>query len=129
MGTTTSASPSDATSRPGFGRRVDDETLTSEGGGGGPYEHALASAPFQSRGVTVRERRMLEFMGQITDKPEWQRKVHDEEIVRKWREEAAREIDVDGIQDVYLSEQMFDYVSLAGGRSSKSESERYCQGG
>lgn len=108
----TAASSSNQTSRPGFGRRVDDETLSAEGGGGGPYEHALASAPFQSRGVTVRERRMLEFMGQITDKPEWQRKVHDEGILGKWREEAARVIDVDGIRDVYLSEQMFDYVSL-----------------
>lgn len=41
-----------------------------------------------ARGVSMRERRMIGFINVITDKPEWTRKVFDEEIVAKWRAEA-----------------------------------------
>lgn len=52
---------------------------------------------------------MLEFVNQITDKPEWERKVFDEAIVARWKAEGA--VNVDGLNgDVYLSDQMFEYV-------------------
>jgi hypothetical protein len=63
-----------------------------------------------SKGVFLRERRMLEFMGSITDKPEWERKVFDEEIVAKWRAEAKAMPTVeDG--DIFMSDAMFNNVS------------------
>ncbi|KAI0407863.1 hypothetical protein F4802DRAFT_619962 [Xylaria palmicola] len=74
------------------------------------FMHAL-SRRFESEGLKLREIRMMDFMNQITDKPEWERKVFDEEIVNAWRKEAmgpqAREMDLDG--DVYMTEKMFDY--------------------
>src|SRR6266699_3157487 len=41
--------------------------------------------------MTVRERNMMVTVDQITDKPEWRRKVFDEEIVAKWRTQAITE--------------------------------------
>ena len=80
------------------------------------YENVNAGFPrgvgivWQSNGVTLREQRMLEFMGQITDKPGWEKKVFDEEIVAKWRAESdVSPAHLNG--DVYLSQQMFDFVS------------------
>ncbi|KAI0440696.1 hypothetical protein F4803DRAFT_459480 [Xylaria telfairii] len=75
------------------------------------FMHALWDEwRFESTGLKLREVRMMEFMNQITDKPEWERKVLDEEIVNKWREEAlgpqAQEMNLDG--DVYMTEKMFD---------------------
>lgn len=58
-----------------------------------------------AKGVTVRERIMLEFINLITDKPDWDRKVFDEDIVRNWRQEAL----VDGAN---FSEKMFEFVSV-----------------
>lgn len=54
--------------------------------------------------VTQREREMLALMDTITDKHEWRRKVFDEAIVNKWRDESK------ALDD--FSEDMFDYVSL-----------------
>ena len=47
---------------------------------------------------------MIDLMNKITDKQDWHRKVFDESIAQKWRQEAlnAEEIDV--------SDQMFDWV-------------------
>jgi hypothetical protein len=42
-------------------------------------------------------------MNEITDKPEWDRKVFDETIIAKWKEEALAKND--------FTEQMFNYVS------------------
>ncbi|KAF2474944.1 uncharacterized protein BDR25DRAFT_280572 [Lindgomyces ingoldianus] len=60
--------------------------------------------------ITIRERCMLHFINQITDKPEWNRKVHDEEIVAKWKKEAM-ELDWDAKVVRYgdMSEQMLEY--------------------
>ncbi|CAK7216895.1 hypothetical protein SCUCBS95973_002967 [Sporothrix curviconia] len=73
------------------------------------YPHALEyeGRGKLSMGVTLRERRMLDFMGSITDKPEWERKVHDEAIVAKWRAEAKAMPTVEN-DDVYMSDKMFD---------------------
>ncbi|KAJ2988973.1 hypothetical protein NUW58_g3705 [Xylaria curta] len=92
---------------PGFGM-----PLTQLPEDGGEYfMHALWEAcRFQSVGLKLREVRMMEFMNQITDKPEWERKVFDEQIVNAWRGEAmgtqAQEMNLDG--DVYMTEKMFD---------------------
>ncbi|KAJ8131740.1 hypothetical protein O1611_g1883 [Lasiodiplodia mahajangana] len=90
---------------PGFGMPLDQPPKP----GMNNFLHALSSR-FESVGLKLREIRMMEFMNQITDKPEWERKVFDEEIVKAWREEAmgpkAQEIDLDG--DVFMSEKMFD---------------------
>lgn len=47
----------------------------------------LASEWFASP-LTVRERTMLALMGALKNKSNWDRKVFDEEIVAKWRQEA-----------------------------------------
>ena len=55
---------------------------------------------------------MLYFIDTITDKPEWERKVHDESIIANWRKEAD-ELDWDS--EVFpggdMSPEMFEYVS------------------
>ncbi|KXX80377.1 hypothetical protein MMYC01_203273 [Madurella mycetomatis] len=61
-----------------------------------------------SNGVTLREKRMLDFIGKITDKPGWEVKVFDQDIVSRWRAEAdVRLPEFDG--DVYLSQDMFNF--------------------
>ena len=47
---------------------------------------------------------MLALMDEITDKPEWDRKVFHTTIVDKWKNEALAQEDTD------ISEKMFDYV-------------------
>ncbi|KAF9886555.1 hypothetical protein FE257_011327 [Aspergillus nanangensis] len=42
---------------------------------------------YVSRATTMREILMMRVMDTISDKPEWTRKVFDEEIVARWREE------------------------------------------
>ncbi|KAK7966271.1 uncharacterized protein PG986_000548 [Apiospora aurea] len=49
---------------------------------------------------------MLDFVNQITDKPDWHRKVSDEQIVQKWKEEAVQFDET--LDDFYLSEKMFE---------------------
>jgi hypothetical protein len=72
------------------------------------FRHAIEDEWVASKGVTVRERRMLEFIDTISDKPEWDRKVFDEAIVSTWKEEACCR--VESLNDDYLSLQMFDFV-------------------
>ncbi|KAI3323654.1 hypothetical protein HD806DRAFT_534778 [Xylariaceae sp. AK1471] len=92
---------------PGFGMPL----IKSPEYGEKYFMHALSDAcRFESVGLKLREVRMMEFMDQITDKPEWERKIFDEQIVKNWREEAmgpfAQEMNLDG--DVYMTEKMFD---------------------
>jgi len=72
------------------------------------FPHAIADF-FAGGGVSLRERRMLDFINKISDKPGWERKVFDEEIVLKWRTEGVAHSEVLG--DLILSEKMFDFVS------------------
>ncbi|KAI1266188.1 hypothetical protein F5Y18DRAFT_23346 [Xylariaceae sp. FL1019] len=76
------------------------------------FMHALWDGfKFESDGIKLREIRMMDFMNQITDKPGWEQKVFDEQIVNRWREEAtgshaeASGVDLDG--DVWMTEKMF----------------------
>jgi hypothetical protein len=74
------------------------------------FPHPIADR-YASRGVTRRERRMLNFINQISDKPGWERKVFEESIVEKWRTEACK-FD-ENLEDYYLSAEMFDFVSFS----------------
>jgi hypothetical protein len=98
---------------PGFGRPVGDfpSKLKDKDGKRLRFPHAIAD-DCSSRGVTVRERRMMDFINKITDKPEWERKIFDEAIVAKWLEEGC--VWNEDLNDYYLSTAMFDYVSLQG---------------
>jgi len=63
--------------------------------------------------ITLRERAMIAFMCQITEKPDWERKVRDEDITKKWQTERAeleKQIEANG-DDHGFSEAMFEYVS------------------
>jgi hypothetical protein len=100
---------SDRVELPGFGLPIDFLPNWNKFSTPVRFPHAIADL-VASEGVTVRERRMLDFIDSITDKPGWERKVFDEEIVAKWRAEGS--VQDEEIEDVYLSEQMFDYVSV-----------------
>jgi hypothetical protein len=76
---------------PGFGRPLDDYPDTFESKEKGTrlrFPHAIADGTVREP-TSLRECRMLLFINQITDKPEWERKVFDDTIVEKWRKEAV----------------------------------------
>lgn len=58
----------------------------------------------------LRELSMIRVMDQLTDKPEWTRKVYDEVIVAKWKNEAM-EAFKNKPPGERFSEKMWDYVS------------------
>lgn len=93
---------------PGFGLPVDTLPPWDRGYNKERFPHAISDF-FATDGLTVRERRMLDFINKITDKPEWDSKVFDDDIVSKWRTEACRYDE--SLQDEYLSDAMFNYVS------------------
>lgn len=96
------APPEFRIARPGFGLPINHEPPHA-------FPHAIGDYVV-SVGITLRERRMLDFITQISDKPDWDRKVLDQEIVAKWKSEACR-FD-EGCQDDFLSEPMFEYVCI-----------------
>lgn len=73
------------------------------------FPHAIADN-CDSIGIRARERRMLEFINNITDKPEWEQKVFDEAIVAKWREEGC--VWSESLDDDYLTQDMYFYVGI-----------------
>ncbi|KAI9832635.1 MAG: hypothetical protein M1819_004220 [Sarea resinae] len=54
--------------------------------------------------TTLRELSMLQLMNSITDKPDWDRKVFDEEITSKWKTEAL------ALEDYDFTQAMVDWV-------------------
>jgi hypothetical protein len=66
---------------------------------------------FDHEPITLREKSMLYLVNSLTDKPEWARKVYDEEVIRKWEQEALS-LDWSKISgDRHgMSKQMFNYV-------------------
>lgn len=52
--------------------------------------------------LTLREIAMMGVMNELSDKPDWAKKVFDESIVEKWRKEALAQED--------FTEQMFNFV-------------------
>ncbi|OTB16768.1 hypothetical protein K445DRAFT_317065 [Daldinia sp. EC12] len=99
---------SDRLSLPGFGLPVDYEPdYKTESA---CFLHMLwVTKDFMSEGLALREIRMMNFINQITDKPNWEEKVFNEAIVAKWKQEAesAPHQGLDG--DVYFSKDMFEY--------------------
>jgi hypothetical protein len=75
------------------------------------FQHAIADM-VNTEPITVREIRMLDFVNQITEKPNWESKVFEQTIVAKWKEEASQTIKIGDFDDVVLSEEMFDLVSF-----------------
>ncbi|KAF2811177.1 uncharacterized protein BDZ99DRAFT_508479 [Mytilinidion resinicola] len=70
----------------------------------GRFPHAIADY-FTGHGISLRERRMLDFINKITDKEEWDFNVFDKTMVEKWRKETCRHIAE--LDDEYLSKQMW----------------------
>jgi hypothetical protein len=66
---------------------------------------------FDHEPITLREKSMLYLVNSLTDKPEWARKVYDEEVVKRWEQEALS-LDWSKISGDRqgMSKQMFDYV-------------------
>ena len=73
------------------------------------FPHAIADF-FATEGVTMREQRMLDFVNQITDKPQWTDKIHNDEIVGRWRAEACGTKRQQQTSSQHMSEKCFDYV-------------------
>lgn len=104
------ADPQARITLPGFGLPLDDLLRWARDDNKERFPHAISDY-FATDGLTVRERRMLDFINKITDKPEWDSKVFDDDIVSKWRTEACRYDE--SLGDEYLSNAMFNYVSEA----------------
>lgn len=75
------------------------------------FPHAIEDF-FAVSAVTLRERRMLEFVGQITDKPGWWEKIKKDEIVARWRQEACGTEQQQQRSSDHLDQKSFDYVSI-----------------
>ncbi|KAF6763669.1 hypothetical protein DFP72DRAFT_873115 [Ephemerocybe angulata] len=89
--------------KPGHG--VDIETLPD----GDIFPNAIlhcGGAP-RLKVITIRERTMLGFINAVTDKPEWNKKVFDQIIIEKWKEETVN-LDSD-TREQQMSELMFSY--------------------
>ena len=56
--------------------------------------------------LAYREIVMLRVMNELTDKPEWERKVFDDNVVQKWRAEALRGYPQE------ITDRCLDYVSI-----------------
>lgn len=73
-----------------------------------PFEKYPSANPLRWHGTpaTLRERDMIAVLDKLTDKPDWERKVYDDGILAKWREECLR---IAG-QGEGFSNAMFDHV-------------------
>lgn len=72
------------------------------------FPSAVVEDEWKSNTVTLRERAMMTFIDLITDKPDWNTKVHDETIVAKWKTE-AQALPAEAVPGGF-SDAMFDYV-------------------
>ncbi|KAF3047778.1 hypothetical protein E8E12_011658 [Didymella heteroderae] len=90
---------------PGFGLPYDGWGEDSE-----HYAQSISAVMNWAHDVTtIRERCMLFFIDSISDKPDWTRKVCDDEIVSKWKQE-AKELDWNMcVEGGDFSDKMFAY--------------------
>ncbi|KAI7542407.1 hypothetical protein KC331_g8000 [Hortaea werneckii] len=80
-----------------------------------PTEDYPMENPLQWCGTPamLRERAMMAVLNKLTDKPDWERKVYDDGILGKWREESRRfgeSMRLSGPDDGF-SDAMFDYCA------------------
>ena len=95
---------------PGYGLPLDQMPKWERDGEKYRFPHAIAdyvAAP----AITLRELAMLSFINQITEKPKWTEKVHNDKIVAKWRVEACGTEMQQEVSGQHLSKKCFDYVS------------------
>ncbi|GLB35530.1 putative protein of unknown function (DUF4246) [Lyophyllum shimeji] len=84
---------------PGFGLPLN--SIPTKSGAGDLFRSALDGGDLyhgyaQLRLTTLREFTMLQFMNQLTDKPNWHQKVFDETITSKWKAETLEWGEDDG---------------------------------
>lgn len=85
--------------------------LFSFGGGAqGRPRFPNAIQDWSAKPRMLKERSMIALMSELSDKPEWTRKVFDEEIVEKWKQEAM-EMAKSQAEERKITEKMFDFVS------------------
>ncbi|KAF7185849.1 hypothetical protein HII31_12722 [Pseudocercospora fuligena] len=58
--------------------------------------------------LMLKERNMIALMDKLTDKPDWNRKINEEDIVSKWRAECA-ELEKTFQPEQAVTQKMFDY--------------------
>lgn len=94
---------------PGFGLPYDNWGEDRE-----DYAKRLSAVQGWTHAVTsIRERCMLFLIDRLTDKPDWTRKVHDKDIVNKWKQE-AKELDWSKvIEGGSMTDETLDHVSLS----------------
>ena len=94
---------------PGFGLPYDDWGQDPE-----DYAQSISAVMNWAHEVTtIRERCMLFLIDSLSDKPEWTRKVRDEDIVSKWKQE-VKELDWSKVvEGGDFSDNMFAYVGQA----------------
>ncbi|KAF5323842.1 hypothetical protein D9611_008231 [Ephemerocybe angulata] len=100
--------PLTVTEKPGHGKILD-WVPKSEKGRRALFPNALVDSGADGgvlKLITLRELTMLRFMNAVTDKAEWTKKVYDESIIQKWREEAIKE---DAPAEAHMTEKMFAY--------------------
>ncbi|KAF5323961.1 hypothetical protein D9611_008229 [Ephemerocybe angulata] len=100
------------TEKPGHGKKLD-WVPKSEKGRRALFPNALVDCGADGgvlKLITLRELTMLRFMNAVTDKAEWTKKVYDESIIQKWREDSSEEaIKEDAPAEVHMTEKMFAY--------------------
>ncbi|RMY82943.1 hypothetical protein D0862_11851 [Hortaea werneckii] len=99
--------PLNATTEAGWNFEKRDKYFPSQ-------EYAMVN-PLQWCGTpaTLRDRAMMAVLNKLTDKPDWERKVYDDGILGKWREESRRfgeSMRLAGPDDGF-SDAMFDYCA------------------
>ncbi|KAI9689597.1 MAG: hypothetical protein M1822_010249 [Bathelium mastoideum] len=72
---------------PGFGLDIDFELDEDDPN---RLQHGIDDC--HSQRMTIREVAMLQFMDAITDKPNWDTKIFDDNILTKWRDEAGAQL-------------------------------------
>ncbi|KAI7486766.1 hypothetical protein KC357_g2680 [Hortaea werneckii] len=80
-----------------------------------PFQKSPTANPLRWHGMpaTLLERDMIAVLDKLTDKPDWERKVYDDGILAKWREECkkAGESMRKAGQGEGFSDAMFDYCA------------------
>ncbi|KAF5323889.1 hypothetical protein D9611_008279 [Ephemerocybe angulata] len=103
------AGPTLVGEKPGHGKDVDWTPPQEPGGYSTLFPNALVDTGDEGavlKLITLREITMLRFMNAVTDKPKWTQKIFDEQIIKKWEQEAVLE---ESPNESEMTKQMFDY--------------------